>query len=91
MAGKKLSPGLAPLGHPPFHKVKLEGPKKHHDFHGNDASVPGKGKPVPGEHWEKSYSMILKEDTRTQAGKEWNPKLAKDRPRTHTNVNEEDH
>lgn len=88
---KKIGPGQAPLGHSPGSKVKLEGPKVHHDFHGNDASVPGKGKKnaVPSGHWEKQYSM---HSMSTNApGNEMNPKCAKIRPSTHVKVNETDH
>ena len=48
------SPGKAPLGHGPFSEVSLEGPKKHHDDHGSNASVPakGEGRAIPGDHWE---------------------------------------
>lgn len=90
MASKK-SPGVDPLGHPPMSKVKLEGPKKHHDFHGNDASVPAKGddRAIPGGHWELHYDR-----TGTSGNKImdlYNPKCAKDRNTTHKKVNETDH
>jgi len=90
---KKSGPGLAILGRAPFSKVKLEGPKVHHDDHGKSASVPGKGSccAIPGEHWEVAYSSIVKKDEKRLAGKEFNPMLAKDRPHTHAKVNEEDH
>lgn len=91
MAGK--NPGQDPLGHPPFSKVKLEGPKKHHDYHGDSASVPAKGdaRAIPGEHWEKRYSSNFVHDEKGLAGSDWNPKLAKNRTCTHTKVNDEDH
>lgn len=90
--GKK-SPGTSQLGYSPFGKEKLEGPKKHHDFHGNTDSVPAKGnaRAIPGEHWEKHYSMSAVRDTKHIAGTEWNPKVANTRTTTHTMVNPEDH
>ena len=89
----KNSPGTSQLGHPAMSKVKLEGPKVHHDYHGMTDSVPGKGskRAIPGEHWEKHYSMSAVRDTNHLAGTEWNPKLAKTRTCTHTKVNDEDH
>lgn len=91
MASKK--PGVSQLGHPPMSKVKLEGPKKKHDFHGNSASVPGKGegKSVSGDHWERPYSMSYVKDTDQYAGSDWNPKVANTRTCTHSKVNREDH
>lgn len=90
---KKLSPGQSQLGHPAMSKVNMEGPKKHHDFHGNSASVPGKGNgmAVPGEHWEKQYQPRAAKDMDKVAGTEWNPRLSKDRTKTYVPVNEEDH
>jgi len=91
MSSKK--PGVSQLGHSPMSKVKLEGPKKHHDFHGNTDSVPGKGngKVIPGEHWEKHYSDSFVHDKKGRAGSEWNPKGANTRTTTHNKVNREDH
>lgn len=90
MAGRK-SPGTNPLGHSPFGHEKLEGPKIRHDFHGSDASVPGRGR-IPGEHWEMLYdatgpsrNMVATE------GADFNPKCARDRKTTHIKVNETDH
>ena len=88
------NPGTSQLGHPALSKVKLEGPKKHHDFHGKDDSVPAKGsiRAIPGEHWEKTYdatdpsrNMILVE------GGDFNPKCSQDRKTTYIKVNREDH
>lgn len=93
MASRK-DPGVAPLGHQPFSKVKLEGPKREHDFHGNDASVPAKGKgaAVPNKHWERSYdatgpskNMFLTE------GSDFNPKTSQERKTTYIKVNRDDH
>lgn len=88
------NPGTNQLGHSPFGHEKLEGPKKHHDFHGNDDSVPGKGNKmaIPGEHWERTYdatdpsrNMYLTE------GSDFNPKCSDQRKTTHIKVNREDH
>lgn len=93
MASRK-GPGVAPLGHAPFSKVKLEGPKKSHDFHGNDASRPAKGDQcaIPNKHWEIGYdatdpsrNMILTE------GADFNPKQSDMRKTTYIKVNREDH
>lgn len=67
---------------------RLEGPKKHHDKHGMDASVPD-GKMLPKEHWEMHYSPGPA-GRGTPAGA-FMPKQAKDRPCTHNKVNEADH
>ena len=90
---KKVSPGLAPLGHPAMSKVNMGGPKRHHDDHGPADSVPGKGTKmaVPGEHWEKVYQPRATKDMDKVAGFEWNPRLSKDRTKTYIPVNEEDH
>lgn len=87
------SAGKAPLGHSPFGKEKLEGPKVHHDDHGSKDSVPGKGKgiAVPADHWEKRYSMNDVHDKKGLAGSDWNAKVANTRTCTHTKVNREDH
>jgi hypothetical protein len=87
----KQSPGLAPLGWPPGSKEKLEGPKKKHDNHGPDASVPAKGNaPVNGkQHWEQHYKYDPTA-TNTPAGA-FLPKRSKDRPQPHSKVNECDH
>ena len=76
MASKR--PGTSQLGHSPFGKEKLEGPKVHHDFHGKTDSVPGKGKgmAIPDKHWEKHYPDSYEKDTDHYAGAEWNPKVA---------------
>lgn len=71
--------------------LPLEGPHKHHHSHGKDASVPGKGPSAPGRPHQEHYEMILKRNTTTQAGFEWGPRKSKDRPCTHTKVNECDH
>ena len=88
---RKLNPGQAPLGHSPGSKVKLEGPKMHHDFHGNDASVPAKGnkRAIPGEHWEMQYTK--NGTTGNKVMDLYNPICAKDRPTAHKKVNTSDH
>ena len=88
------NPGTSQLGHPPFSNVKLEGPKKHHDFHGNDASVPARDdKRIPhGEHWEKTYDATGASATMNRnGGADFNPKRGQDRATTHIKVNREDH
>jgi len=92
MKGKN-SPGRAALGHEPFSKVKLEGPKKKHDDHGPSASVPGKSgaRGTPNEHWERHYKMSEVRDTNEVAGTDWNPKIANTRTCTFPRVNREDH
>ena len=91
---KGKSAGTSQLGHDPFSKVKLEGPKRHHDDHGPTASVPGKGNKnaVPNQHWERGYNqwapspnMILTE------GADFNAKTSRQRKTTHLMVNPEDH
>lgn len=67
---------------------KLEGPKKHHDAHGKDASVPGK-KPIPKEHWEMHYDLC-KSHSNTPASA-FLPKRSKDRPQPYEKINPEDH
>lgn len=90
MSSKK-EPGVRPLGYGPAGKEKLEGPKVHHDYHGMTASVPakGKGKAVPGEHWQKHYNPHPAGDNR--GIKAFDPRVASDRPCTHNKVNESDH
>ena len=76
---------------------KLEGPKKHHDNHGVEASNPAASKrgnhnPAPSGHWEKHYSP--NDPSRTMEitqGSDFNPKCAKDRKTTHLKINECDH
>ena len=91
---KRSSPGMNPMGHGPFDKEKLEGPKKHHDNHGMHASVPGKGnkQAVPSEHWEIGYNqwapsanMVLTE------GDDFVARPQSSRKTTHLMVNKEDH
>ena len=91
---KKLPPGMAPLGHSPFSKVKLEGPKRHHDDHGPNASVPAKKnvRAIPAEHWERHYSLcepsqLMKET----GGSDFVAKNPSDRGTTYKKVNREDH
>jgi hypothetical protein len=88
------SPGESQLGHKPGSKVKLEGPKRHHDDHGPKDSIPMKGsaRAIPGQHWERLYdgydpsrNMILVE------GSDFNPKCPGERKTTHIKVNETDH
>ena len=87
-------PGVRPLGHSPFGHEKLEGPKKHHDFHGSTDSVPGKGSSriVPSEHWEKIYDATdASKNMRDVEGADFNPKCPKERKTTYIKVNETDH
>lgn len=71
---------------------KLEGPKKHHDKHGMNASVPGKGKSAPGEHWEMKYSTCNPgKDMEHTKGSAFAPKQGKNRMTAHNKVNETDH
>jgi len=93
MASRK-SPGLDPLGHNPFSKVKLEGPKVHHDDHGPNASVSGKGntRAIPGQHWEKHYSLSQPSKNMVDtSGSDFCAKNPSDRKTTHLKVNREDH
>lgn len=88
---KHQGPGVRPLGHSPFGKEKLEGPKKHHDFHGATDSVPSH-KHIPGEHWERSYDAThASRNMEIVEGAAFNPKCAKDRKTTYIKVNESDH
>jgi hypothetical protein len=68
--------------------LPLEGPHKRHHDHGKDASVPD-GKMLPKQHWEKHYSPYPEE--KNSPASAFCPKRAKDRPCTHTKVNELDH
>lgn len=88
------NPGKDALGHGPFSKVKLEGPKKHHDDHGPNASVPAKGnKPaIPKEHWEIHYPPSeASQNMYLTKGSDFIPKRPKDRKTTHLKINETDH
>jgi hypothetical protein len=99
MAGRKskesVQAGVKPLGHSPFGSEKLEGPKKAHDFHGNDASRPGAvtGRAEPGKHWEMLYPGITapSENMRLVEGADFNPRKASSRKTTHLKINETDH
>lgn len=85
------SPGTAPLGHSPMSKVKLEGPKKFHDYHGSDASVPNKVV-LEKEHWERKYDPTApSENMKATKGADFNPKCSDERKTTHIKVNKEDH
>lgn len=64
---------------------------KHHHDHGKSDSVPGKGSPIPKEHWEKQYQPRASKDTDKIIGAQWNPMLSKDRTKTYVPVNDEDH
>lgn len=88
---KHQGAGVNPLGHSPFGHEKLEGPKRHHDFHGSDDSVPGKGKgmSVPPQHWEKQYKDSPYQKITPASA--FLPHCAKDRPTPHLKVNECDH
>ena len=88
------SPGKSPLGHHPFSDVKLEGPKKHHDDHGKDASRPMKGnnRAIPNEHWEKGYDLCgASENMKLTGGADFAPKRSDERKTTYIKVNREDH
>jgi len=90
----KNSPGKRPLGHSPFSDVKLEGPKRHHDDHGDKASVPAKGdkRAIPGEHWEMRYNQYdPSENMELTKGSDFVAKNPTDRKTTHLKVNREDH
>lgn len=87
-------PGMSQLGHRPFGKEKLEGPKVHHDDHGSHASVPGKGKgmAVPGQAWEREYKgWEPSRNMELVEGSDFNPKFSTHRKTTHLKVNAEDH
>jgi hypothetical protein len=91
---KNSGAGVRPLGHSPFGKEKLEGPKKHHDFHGTTDSVPGKGKgsTTPNEHWERLYDATDgSANMKATEGSDFNPKCPSERKTTHIKVNREDH
>lgn len=91
---KKKSAGVNPLGYSPFGKEKLEGPKKHHDYHGNTDSVPAKGdkRAIPGQHWEMRYNMHKpSENMVLTKGSDFEPKRPQDRKTTHLKVNREDY
>ena len=88
------SPGKAPLGHGPFSEVSLEGPKKHHDDHGSNASVPakGEGRAIPGDHWEMHYDLCgASKNMKLTGGAEFAPKRSDERKTTYIKVNKEDH
>jgi len=89
---KKLPPGKSQMGHEPFSKVKLEGPKVRHDDHGKNASVPAKpGEKVPpNSHWEKQYKTAVGNQDKSGI-RAFDPMRSKDRPCTHVKVNEQDH
>ncbi len=91
--GTPSSPGMSQLGHSPGSKVKLQGPKKHHDNHGSDASVPGKGNADVnrGEHWEMPYNSDPSKDTVKRTGSEFDARPGRSRMTTHVKVNECDH
>ena len=87
-------PGIAHLGHSPKSKVKLEGPKVHHDDHGKHDSVPGKGNKnvSSGEHWEMKYNVTAPSRNMIDVeGSDFNPKVSTLRKTTHLKVNREDH
>jgi hypothetical protein len=91
--GTPNAAGKSQLGHAPGSKVKLQGLKRHHDDHGPNASVPGKGGgQVPSqEHWEKTFRTTPDKDTPRRMGSEFDPRQAKNRMTTHVKVNECDH
>ncbi len=83
--------------YPAFSGVKLEGPRKHHNDHGIDASNPAASKagdknPAGSGHWEKHYSVNEpSQNMRDTKGSDFNPKRGKERKTTHLKVNETDH
>lgn len=85
--------GTSQLGYAPGSKVKLQGPKRHHDDHGPNASVPAKGGgQIPSsEHWEKVYNSDPSKDTVKRLGSEFDARPARGRMTTHVKVNECDH
>ena len=87
-------PGQSQLGHKPMSKVKLEGPKVHHDDHGPKASRPmkGNGPAVPNQHWERLYDATgPSENMKLVEGGDFNPKCSDMRKTTYIKVNREDH
>ena len=65
--------------------------RTHHD-HGRDASVPGKGAPIPAEHWEMSYSTNEpSKNMYDTEGSDFAPKRSNERKTTYVKVNREDH
>ena len=101
MSHKKFSnkennknPGTSQLGHSPFSKNKLEGPKVHHDDHGSSDSVPAKGskRAIPGGHWERLYDATDPSKNMIDVeGGDFNPKCSDARKTTYIKVNKEDH
>ena len=88
------SPGKSQLGHSPFGKEKLEGPKKHHDDHGREDSRPMKGKAcaIPEAHWEKHYDLCdPSRNMYLTEGSDFAPKRSDERKTTYIKVNREDH
>lgn len=83
--------------YPAFSNVKLEGPRKHHNDHGVDASNPAASKagdknPAGSGHWEMPYSTCAaSENMRLTAGDDFIAKRGRDRKTTHLKVNETDH
>jgi hypothetical protein len=87
-------PGKNALGHSPFGKEKLEGPKVHHDDHGITDSVPmkGKGRAVPNKWWEMRYNMHKpSENMILTEGSDFNPIQPNKRKTTQNKINREDH
>ncbi len=73
---------------------KLEGPKKHHDNHGSDASKPMKGskQAIPEGHWEKHYDLCgASKNMKLTEGADFAPKRSDERKTTYIKVNREDH
>lgn len=90
MAGRQ-SAGKAPLGYSPMLKERLEGPKKHHDNHGMNDSVPGKHA-ISEDHWERSYNATnASKNMHRVEGADFAPKCPGDRKTTYIKVNREDH
>lgn len=66
----------------------------HHAYHGKDASVPmkGKGRAIPGEHWERMYSTCEpSQNMKATAGSDFVAKRPSERKTTYVKVNREDH
>jgi hypothetical protein len=86
-----------PKGEPPIKNVMnahLEGPKKNHDNHGPNASVPAKGnnRAIPGQHWEKHYDLCApSKNMYLTEGADFAPKRSAERKTTYLKVNREDH
>ena len=73
---------------------KLEGPKKHHDTHGMNASMPEKGnkRAILKDHWEMHYDLCApSRNMKITEGADFAPKRSDERKTTYLKVNREDH